>query len=366
MTTNMFYYPRHTKTCANKRRHVPTNTSMENIVQNTKYSQSYHMQRQMELYIHSQNYDALSFLSTVKFPRHMRYRCNMFPDWPVHVHSVSVNRIEVAPHVAVPVYSIKCNHHIKDMGFVALPLEEINQNDKQISDREQLSSSSENYQVFNNNGMKSLSGESDKLANKNTPTSDDSKKSFKSSDESSSYSLTTSNSSSSVSSDSSLSIALDSSSSPGSFTSNNGRCEFCPSPNSTSTPLPSDVLPPIYEEVSGLSSNVMPHILAPVHAVGPLVFAEFNFREEIDEMNEMMAQLESPVGDLKRIDIKDLVTYEVTEERYLMNKTCSVCLYNYQSQEVITMLPCYHEFHSGCIDFWLQNNSNCPMCREEI
>ncbi|KAJ6798613.1 putative RING-H2 finger protein ATL1 [Iris pallida] len=48
-------------------------------------------------------------------------------------------------------------------------------------------------------------------------------------------------------------------------------------------------------------------------------------------------------------------------------RDCAVCLNEFQVEEKIKMLPnCYHVFHIDCIDTWLQNHSNCPLCRADI
>ncbi|MED6187164.1 hypothetical protein PIB30_073917, partial [Stylosanthes scabra] len=46
---------------------------------------------------------------------------------------------------------------------------------------------------------------------------------------------------------------------------------------------------------------------------------------------------------------------------------CSVCLNEFQQNEKLRAIPnCNHTFHIDCIDIWLQNNDNCPLCRTKI
>ena len=46
---------------------------------------------------------------------------------------------------------------------------------------------------------------------------------------------------------------------------------------------------------------------------------------------------------------------------------CSICLSEFCKDEVLVRLPaCNHEFHKGCIEQWLFQHTNCPMCRVEI
>ncbi|KAE8667983.1 RING-H2 finger protein ATL1 [Hibiscus syriacus] len=46
---------------------------------------------------------------------------------------------------------------------------------------------------------------------------------------------------------------------------------------------------------------------------------------------------------------------------------CAVCLNEFEVDEKLRMIPnCSHVFHIDCIDVWLQNNANCPLCRTSI
>ncbi|KAL8048149.1 hypothetical protein ABFX02_07G044900 [Erythranthe guttata] len=46
---------------------------------------------------------------------------------------------------------------------------------------------------------------------------------------------------------------------------------------------------------------------------------------------------------------------------------CAVCLNEFQEDEKLRIIPnCGHLFHIDCIDVWLQNNANCPLCRTSI
>ncbi|KAI4335615.1 hypothetical protein L6164_014247 [Bauhinia variegata] len=45
---------------------------------------------------------------------------------------------------------------------------------------------------------------------------------------------------------------------------------------------------------------------------------------------------------------------------------CAVCLEPFRVGETLIHLPCAHRFHSKCLEPWLQNNTNCPCCRNAI
>jgi hypothetical protein len=46
--------------------------------------------------------------------------------------------------------------------------------------------------------------------------------------------------------------------------------------------------------------------------------------------------------------------------------SCTICLAAYQEEDWLRRLPCYHRFHRGCIDRWLQGNSSCPLCKQPV
>ena len=48
----------------------------------------------------------------------------------------------------------------------------------------------------------------------------------------------------------------------------------------------------------------------------------------------------------------------------LIESTCSICLDNFVKGEKVRELDCKHEFHSECIDLWMQDHLTCPICRK--
>ncbi len=43
--------------------------------------------------------------------------------------------------------------------------------------------------------------------------------------------------------------------------------------------------------------------------------------------------------------------------------TCSVCLESYREGETVRTIPCFHTFHAKCIDPWLAEKAECPICK---
>jgi hypothetical protein len=46
--------------------------------------------------------------------------------------------------------------------------------------------------------------------------------------------------------------------------------------------------------------------------------------------------------------------------------SCSICLSNFDDGDTIKMLPCFHQFHSPCIDRWLTRSTTCPVCKHSV
>lgn len=44
------------------------------------------------------------------------------------------------------------------------------------------------------------------------------------------------------------------------------------------------------------------------------------------------------------------------------HRACKICMCDYEDGDVIRTLPCYHRFHSECIDEWL-GVSTTPKCQ---
>lgn len=62
---------------------------------------------------------------------------------------------------------------------------------------------------------------------------------------------------------------------------------------------------------------------------------------------------------------------DTTGGKEVSNETevsCSICLCDYQKDELLRELPCKvgrHVFHADCIDEWLTQKLSCPICRDD-
>jgi len=50
----------------------------------------------------------------------------------------------------------------------------------------------------------------------------------------------------------------------------------------------------------------------------------------------------------------------------LNHKNCSICLDEFNENELLFQLICNHYYHKKCINDWLQKNRSCPLCRQDL
>lgn len=81
-----------------------------------------------------------------------------------------------------------------------------------------------------------------------------------------------------------------------------------------------------------------------------------------------------PIDDLQ--DIKVSITEElfnkfknikITNTNDFKDKLCNICIDEYKQDDIITILPCEHFFHTECIKNWLcREKVTCPTCRMDV
>ncbi|KAL2469696.1 RING-H2 finger protein ATL16 [Abeliophyllum distichum] len=104
------------------------------------------------------------------------------------------------------------------------------------------------------------------------------------------------------------------------------------------------------------------------------LLARFSFSRRRRVEDPLMVY--SPAAENRGLDeaaIRSIPTFHYkkgTDKQELAEKgscECAVCLNEFQEDEKLRGIPnCGHVFHIDCIDVWLQNNANCPLCRTSI
>ncbi|KAJ1623182.1 hypothetical protein T492DRAFT_599846 [Pavlovales sp. CCMP2436] len=49
-----------------------------------------------------------------------------------------------------------------------------------------------------------------------------------------------------------------------------------------------------------------------------------------------------------------------------MTGSCVICLDDFEHDQRMRTLPCFHSFHSGCVEEWLVKHRTCPSCTFDI
>ncbi|KAL8201084.1 hypothetical protein R6Q57_012423 [Mikania cordata] len=97
-----------------------------------------------------------------------------------------------------------------------------------------------------------------------------------------------------------------------------------------------------------------------------LEISENDFNMEDDPLN--LGPWNVPSKGLDEVMINSIRVCKYKKgDGFLSSTDCPVCLGEFQDDEKLRLLPkCSHAFHVYCIDNWLTNHSNCPLCRAII
>jgi hypothetical protein len=58
--------------------------------------------------------------------------------------------------------------------------------------------------------------------------------------------------------------------------------------------------------------------------------------------------------------------YGEIEQKEKYEKSCSICLSDYDKDSDVSFLNCNHLFHTNCISEWSMYKKTCPICRNNI
>ncbi|CAG0916091.1 unnamed protein product [Notodromas monacha] len=85
-------------------------------------------------------------------------------------------------------------------------------------------------------------------------------------------------------------------------------------------------------------------------------------------ITQLLNQLEGQGGTppLTPDQIQALPQLKVTAEMREKSPQCSVCMEDFQTEEIVRKLTCDHFFHDTCIVPWLERHATCPVCRKEL
>lgn len=111
------------------------------------------------------------------------------------------------------------------------------------------------------------------------------------------------------------------------------------------------------------------------HRINLLRRFSFSRRRRVDDTPAVLYSPAAENRGLNETAIRSIPVFKfkkvVNEESEVVDAKksceCAVCLNEFQEEEKLRVIPnCGHVFHIDCIDVWLQNNANCPLCRTSI
>lgn len=93
-------------------------------------------------------------------------------------------------------------------------------------------------------------------------------------------------------------------------------------------------------------------------------FNETDYEEllKLDDENEvkfLKGVSETETSRLPFIIIKN-------KDLHFLEKSCSICLDQFQIGDSMVTIPCFHQFHKECISKWLHEKANCPICDRNV
>ncbi|KAK4472860.1 hypothetical protein MN116_004072 [Schistosoma mekongi] len=106
-------------------------------------------------------------------------------------------------------------------------------------------------------------------------------------------------------------------------------------------------------------------ILLMVISLAWLVFyyiQRFRYLHSKEQVSRRLTELAKKA--VARMPIKTLHSgdWEITSDY----QQCAICIEGFRTMDNIRILPCRHYFHKLCIDPWLLEQRNCPMCKMDI
>jgi len=112
------------------------------------------------------------------------------------------------------------------------------------------------------------------------------------------------------------------------------------------------------ENAEQLVNQQLQHILTHLR----LSMSDGNFSpEEYDRLLRLDRFVHSPKG-LNKRQIDRFPTFKVITQSSQLDDRCTICMDDYEVDQTLMTLRCFHIFHEGCIRTWLEENDKCPIC----
>ncbi|GMH33083.1 hypothetical protein BSKO_00917 [Bryopsis sp. KO-2023] len=89
-------------------------------------------------------------------------------------------------------------------------------------------------------------------------------------------------------------------------------------------------------------------------------------------IHSLMERLSRCEVDVSGFTEKSELVAALQQSRYASNSSCSICYEDYDTDDILRVLPCNHNFHLECIDRWFLSSPEnikpltCPYCNSSI
>ncbi|XP_045808745.1 RING-H2 finger protein ATL16-like [Trifolium pratense] len=100
-----------------------------------------------------------------------------------------------------------------------------------------------------------------------------------------------------------------------------------------------------------------------------IIERNLSFSRQHENQSSSISIASEPRGlDQEVINSIPTIHYKIEKENgERVSSECAFCLSEFQQDEKLRVIPnCNHLFHIDCVDIWLQNNANCPLCRSKV
>jgi Ring finger domain len=122
-------------------------------------------------------------------------------------------------------------------------------------------------------------------------------------------------------------------------------------------------------------------LLLALASSGTALFLRFMqyYQSRDDDLSQQISEMEQPVvtntagvseaaqQQWKRLSYQANLDEDADDSKKLSSDlNCSICLADYERDEILVQLPCSHGFHQECIMLWTSHHTNCPLCNFDL
>ena len=96
-------------------------------------------------------------------------------------------------------------------------------------------------------------------------------------------------------------------------------------------------------------------------------YYDYLMNSDEDMMNRALQQSLNEQPTLEKTEhIINIPSQEYINVKHNDNKSCCICLVDFEDESVISLTNCDHIFHMDCIIEWSRYKKDCPICRKDL